>query len=63
MSRAGSVKMHDGAQALTFQGFQEQTGGKHAFQVAMDEPYVDRDCFSELGPIVVPARTFLSQLV
>ena len=43
--------------------FQEQTGAKHAFQVAMDEPYVDRDCFSELRPIVVPARTFLSQLV
>ena len=43
--------------------FQEQTGAKHAFQVAMDEPYVDRDCFSALGPVVVPARTFLSQLV
>jgi len=43
--------------------FAEQTGAKHAFQVALDSPYVDRDCFSEPGPVVVPARTFLSQLV
>jgi len=43
--------------------FQEQTGAQHAFQVAMNTPYVDRDCFAETRPIVVPARTFLSQLV
>ncbi|MGM0558902.1 MAG: ATP-binding protein [Myxococcota bacterium] len=43
--------------------FQEQTGAKHAFQVAMDAPYVDRDCFSVEEPTIVPALTFLSQLV
>ena len=43
--------------------FQEQTGARYAFQVAMDAPYVDRDCFDQAGPIIVPARTFLSQLV
>jgi hypothetical protein len=29
----------------------------------MDAPYVDRDCFAQTGPVIVPARTFLSQLV
>ena len=43
--------------------FQKQTGARHAFQVAMDEPYVDRDCFAEVRPVIVPARTLLSQLV
>ena len=43
--------------------FQEQTGAAHAFQLAMDLPYVDRDCFTERRPVIVPARTFLSQLV
>jgi len=43
--------------------FKEQTGARHAFQVAMDAPYVDRDCFARTGPVIVPARTFLSQLV
>ena len=43
--------------------FQRQTGAKHAFQVVVDEDYVDRDCFSYTQPVVVPARTFLSQLL
>jgi len=43
--------------------FQQQTGARHAFQVAMDLPYVDRDCFAHTEPIIVPARTLLSQLV
>lgn len=43
--------------------FQRQTGASHAFQVALDLPFVERDCFSETGPIIVPARTFLAQLV
>lgn len=43
--------------------FQEETKVPHAFQVAFDLPFVDRDCFEEKGPIMVPARTFLSQLV
>jgi predicted AAA+ superfamily ATPase len=43
--------------------YQEQTGAKHAFQVAFDLPYVDKDCFEYSKPIIVPASTFLSQLV
>lgn len=43
--------------------FQEQTNAPHAFQVAFDLPYVDRDCFSHHDPIIVPATTFLSQLM
>jgi len=36
---------------------------KHAFQVEMNVPYVDRDCFSIQTPVKVPAITFLSQLI
>lgn len=43
--------------------FQAATGAAHAFQVAFDLPYVDRDCFEVDTPVIVPARTFLSQLV
>ena len=42
--------------------FQKQTGAQHAFQVALDLPYVDRDCFEHPEPIIVPAKTLLSQL-
>ncbi len=35
----------------------------HAFQVALDMDYVDRDCFSVDRPVRVPAKTFLSQLI
>jgi predicted AAA+ superfamily ATPase len=43
--------------------FQAQTGAEHAFQVALDLPSVERDCFEISTPIIVPARTFLAQLV
>ncbi len=43
--------------------FQKATGAKHAFQVIIDMPYVDKSCFEETSPIIVPARTFLSQLI
>jgi predicted AAA+ superfamily ATPase len=42
---------------------QKQTGASHAFQVVIEEPYVESDCFRHTTPIVVPARTFLSQLL
>lgn len=47
--------------ALAF--MQQQTGAKHAFQVVLEEPYVEADCFRHKVPVVVPARTFLSQLI
>jgi len=43
--------------------FQKQTNAQHAFQVVLNMPYVDQDCFSKMEPIIVPASTFLSQLV
>ena len=44
--------------------FQSATGAPYSFQVVLDLPYVDKSCFEEKGiPIIVPAKTFLSQLV
>lgn len=43
--------------------FQQETKAPHAFQVAFDLPYVEADCFALKDPCLVPARTFLSQLV
>ncbi len=43
--------------------FQKITKAQHAFQVTFDLPYVDANCFAEHQPIIVPAKTFLSQLV
>jgi len=35
-----------------------------AFQLVIDMDYVDADCFARPGgPVVVPARTLLSQLL
>ncbi len=36
---------------------------QHAFQVVWDLPYVDCDCFADTRPLIVPATTFLSQLI
>ena len=43
--------------------FQEQTGATHAFQIVLERPYEDKDCFGRRKPAVVSARTFLSQLL
>ncbi len=43
--------------------FQDQLHASHVLQVAMDLPYVEEDCFSLKKPTIVPAKTFLSQLV
>jgi uncharacterized protein len=43
--------------------FKNMTGAQHAFQVVIDLPWVNRNCFEETRSVVVPARTFLSQLV
>lgn len=43
--------------------FQRQTGARHAFQLALDLDFVDRDPFESTTPIRVPAVTLLSQLV
>jgi predicted AAA+ superfamily ATPase len=44
--------------------FQRQIGAPYAFQVVLEAEYVQADCFAKAGgPLVVPARTFLSQLL
>ena len=44
--------------------YQQQIGAPFAFQVVVDADYVDADCFAAPGPpLVVPARTLLSQLL
>ncbi len=42
--------------------FQEKVKAKHAFQLAFEMEYVLKDCFEYTTPIIVPARTFLTQL-
>jgi len=42
---------------------QRQIGAKHAFQVVINEPFVNTSCFDHKAPSVVPARTLLSQLL
>ena len=43
--------------------FQGQTRAPHAMQAVLTLPYEPVDCFATDRPVVVPARTLLSQLV
>jgi len=43
--------------------FQNKTKAKHAFQVVMDLPFVNVDCFKKLDPIKVPVESLLMKLV
>jgi uncharacterized protein len=44
--------------------FQEQVKAPHAFQIVIDADFVNADCFAKAGkPLIVPAKTFLSQLL
>lgn len=58
------VKNADKALSPSLKFFQEQTKAPFAFQVIVEADYVDADCFSSKSrSMVVPAKTFLSQLV
>jgi predicted AAA+ superfamily ATPase len=58
------VKYRDEKLGETPKYYQDQVRAPFAFQVVIDAGYVDVDCFAKpRGPIVVPARTFLSQLL
>lgn len=57
------VKTSDQQLSPSLEYFQKQTKAKHAFQVVINMPFVNKDCFSENFPIRVPAKTLLSQLV
>ena len=49
------------SKSLTY--FHEQLATQYAFQVVHDMPYISRSCFEYTAPTIVPASTFLSQLV
>lgn len=43
--------------------FQRITRARHAFQLVMNGPFAGIDCFAQSEPLVVSARTLLSQLL
>ncbi|MDN3507946.1 MAG: AAA family ATPase, partial [Simkaniaceae bacterium] len=57
------VKCKSASLSPSLSYFQQQTGAPHAFQIAFDLPYVDKDCFLETAPTIIPAKTFFSQLI
>lgn len=59
------VEVKKGDRSLTpaLAHFQSETKAPHAMQVVIDLPFEKADCFTHQRPIVVPAKTFLSQLV
>ena len=42
--------------------FSKQLKPKHIFQVSIEGDFIDKDIFQITGPMIVPAKTFLSQL-
>ena len=58
------VKYHDESMSPALKFYQDQLNAPFAFQLVIDADYVEADCFSKPGrPVVVPARTLLSQLM
>jgi predicted AAA+ superfamily ATPase len=57
------VKLRDTILSPSLAYFQSQIKAPHAFQVVLDLPYEAADCFKVKHPVVVPAKTFLSQLL
>jgi len=57
------VKMSDKTVSPSLGYFQTQTNAQHAFQVVMNLPFEQADCFRIHRAVVVPAKSFLSQLL
>jgi predicted AAA+ superfamily ATPase len=57
------VKNGEGKLSEALGYFQAQIRARHAFQVVLDRPFLNADCFQRMDPTVVPARTLLSQLL
>ena len=58
------AKHRDESMSQSLKHYQDRIGAPFAFQVTVDTGYVDEDCFAKPGfPLIVPARTFLSQLL
>jgi len=53
---------HGGISPTLFK-FQEMTQAPHAFQVVFDLEHQDGNCFDYTEPTIIPASSFLSQLV
>lgn len=56
------VKLSDKTLSSALAYFQAQIKAPHAFQIVMNLPFEPADCFSVHRPVMVPARTLLSQL-
>jgi uncharacterized protein len=57
------AKLSDTRLSSSLAHYQQQTKAPHAFQVVLNLPYEPTDSFTTHRPVVVPARTFLSQLL
>lgn len=58
------VKSNDDRLSPALKYYQDQLNAPLAFQVLLEADFVKADCFAAGGrPVVVPARTFLSQLL
>lgn len=57
------VKISETSLSPSLAYFQGQTKAMHAFQVVMNLAYQQSDCFRISRPVVVPAKTLLSQLL
>ncbi len=59
------VEVKNGQSGLsdTLGYFQHRIRARHAFQVVLERGFAHVDCFARTDPVVVPARTFLSQLL
>lgn len=57
------AKKSNGSVVPSLHHYQTLTKAPFAFQVVGDLDYVDENCFSVHTPVIVPAKTFLSQLV
>jgi len=43
--------------------FHKEIGTRHAFQVIFNMDFINKNCFEYHDPVIVPVKTFLSQLV
>lgn len=57
------VKLSSSSLNANLKRFQKLTGAEHAFQIVLEAEFEKVDCFSYQKPIIVPAQTFLSQLI
>jgi uncharacterized protein len=57
------VKLSETSLSPSLAHFHAQTKAAQAFQLVIDLEYQPADCFRVHRPIVVPARTLLSQLL